>query len=113
MKVQQLIPKVNKRVQFSLKSRKFVPKETGCYILSTFQDEVLYVGLANNLHERFPQHRDNKEKRNPTSQGKAFWFYYLTCAEKEIHRIERTWQNQHRELHGELPILNRINSPLL
>jgi predicted GIY-YIG superfamily endonuclease len=112
MKVKQLVPAANKRVQFNLRFRKFVPQETGCYVLATFEDEVLYIGLTNNLYQRFFQHRDNKEKRNPVSARRAFWFYYLTCAEKEAYRIERTWLNEHVELHGSLPILNKINSPV-
>jgi predicted GIY-YIG superfamily endonuclease len=112
MKVEQLIPQPAKRVQFSLKWRKFVPKETGCYILATFDDDVLYVGLSDNLNRRFGQHRDNKEKRKPTGQGRAFWFYYLRCDEKEMCRVERTWLNEHIEVHGELPVLNRVSSPV-
>jgi predicted GIY-YIG superfamily endonuclease len=112
MKAKQLVPKVDNRVQFSLKYRKFVPKETGCYVLTAFDDEVLYIGLTDNLYRRFAEHRDNREKRDPTSRGVAFWFYYLACAEKEIYRIERSWLNQHVELHGELPVLNKVNSPV-
>jgi len=112
MKVDQLIPKVKERVQFSLKSWKFVPKEAGCYVLTTFEGEVLYVGLTDNLYRRFFKHRDTKEKRNPTKSGLAFWFYYLVSDEKEVNRIERGWLNQHISLHGGFPILNKIHSPV-
>ena len=71
MKVEQLIPKVKERVQFSLKSWKFVPKVTGCYVLTTFDGEVLYVGLTDNLYRRFFEHRDTKEKRNATKGASA------------------------------------------
>jgi excinuclease UvrABC nuclease subunit len=112
MKVSELVPKVGNRVQFSLKHRKFVPKDAGCYVLPTFEGDVLYVGLTDNLHRRFGQHRDVKEKCNPTTQGMAFWFYYLPSQAKEINRIERSWLNQHESLHGTFPILNKISSPV-
>lgn len=112
MKVNQLIPEVNLRVQFSLRLRKIVPVKSGCYVLTTFNDEVLYIGLTDNLHRRFTQHRDSKAKREETPQGTAFWFYYLTMERSRIFRVERTWLNQHLELHGTLPILNKINSPI-
>ena len=113
MKVDQLIPAVERKVEFSLKARKFVPASAGCYALSTFELDVLYVGLTDNLHRRFFQHRDTRNKREPTSMGMAFWFHFLTCDERHIYRIERTWLNEHIELHGKRPVLNRMNSPIL
>lgn len=112
MKADELIPKVKERVQFSLKNRRSVPKEAGCYVLTTFNGEVLYVGLTDSLYRRFFEHRDTKEKRNPTKQGLAFWFYYLVIDKKEINRIERGWLNQHLSLHGTYPILNKVHSPV-
>lgn len=112
MKVSQLIPSVDNRHQFSLRFHKFIPDEAGCYVLATFDDEVLYVGLTDDLHRRFREHRDTKKKRDPTAHGRAFWFYYLTCETTETRRIERTWLNQHVELHGVLPVLNKCNSPV-
>jgi excinuclease UvrABC nuclease subunit len=112
MKVNNLIPNVSNRVQFTLKYRKFVPKESGCYVLTTFEGVVLYVGLSDNLNRRFSNHREVKEKCKPTSQGMAFWFYYLLSPMKEINRIERSWLNQHTSLQGTFPILNKISSPV-
>jgi predicted GIY-YIG superfamily endonuclease len=81
-------------------------------VLTAFDDEILYIGLTEDLHRRFFQHRDKQEKRAPTSKGVAFWFYYMVCHEQEIARIERSWLNQYQELHGELPPLNKIQSPV-
>ena len=112
MKIEQLNPKVSNKVQFSLKDRKFVPCTAGCYALTTFEGDVLYVGLTENFNRRFVQHRDTDEKRNPTAHGRAFWFYYLTADLKEINRIERSWLNQHITAHGVLPVLNKVSSPI-
>jgi hypothetical protein len=110
--VDQLIPPPTKRVEFSLRNRHFVPSEPGCYALATFSSDVVYIGLTNNLYRRLCQHRDAKEKREPTSLGIAFWFHFLTCDEGETYRIERTWLNEYVELHGEMPTLNKVYSPV-
>lgn len=89
-----------------------MPSEPGCYVLATAAANVIYVGLATNLRRRFSQHRDTKEKRQRTPVGVAFWFYFMTCAESDTCRIERTWLNEHLELHAELPILNKVYSPV-
>lgn len=112
MKIDELIPKPDDKVQFKLASFKIVPQEKGCYILTTFDDDILYVGLATNLNSRFQQHLDNPEKTNPTSEGKAIWFYFSTFDPKNLPKLERTWLNQFTNRHGRLPILNKINSPI-
>ena len=112
MKVKQLVPRLYRKVEFSFRHHRLVPHEVGCYVLATFDDEILYVGLTENLHRRFSDHRGNNEKCGRTSQGAAFWFYYLACNKKELYRIERTWLNQYHDLHGEWPVLNKIYSPV-
>jgi len=112
MKIDELIPKPTDKVQFKLSSFKTVPQENGCYVLTTFEDDILYIGLATNLYSRFQQHLDNPEKTNPTSEGKAIWFYFLTFDPKNLPKLERTWLNQFINKHGQLPILNKINSPV-
>ena len=112
MRINQLVPQLDKQVEFSLRYRRFIPKEAGCYALAAYNDEVLYLGLTEDLHRRFAQHRNGKEKCSKTPQGTAFWFYYLTCPMKELNRIERSWLNQHEELHGVWPVLNKVFSPV-
>lgn len=114
MKVDQLVPAVETRFEFSLKNRKFIPQVAGCYALCTFEGDVLYVGLTDNLHRRFSEHRETAEKREPTAQGMAFWFYFLECAkESDLRLIERSWLSEYRELHdGKRPVLNKAESPV-
>lgn len=112
MKICELTPKPLNKVQFKLYSFKSVPLENGCYVLATFDDDILYIGLASNLNNRFKQHIDNPEKTNPTSEGKAIWFYFTTFDPKNLPKLERTWLNQFSNNHGRLPILNKLNSPL-
>ena len=112
MKIEQLIPLPTEKVQFKLVSFKYVPKETGCYILTTFDNDILYIGLSVNLFERFQQHLDNPEKTKPTIDGKVIWFYFSIYDSKNLPQLERTWINQFVALHGRLPILNKMNSPV-
>lgn len=112
MKIDELTPTPKDKVQFKLASYKSVPQVNGCYILTTFDNEILYIGLAINLNNRFKQHLENPEKINPTSEGKAIWFYYTTYDSKNLPKLERTWLNQFTNIHGQLPILNKVNSPI-
>jgi excinuclease UvrABC nuclease subunit len=112
MNVSQLIPLPDQKVAFSLSSVKLLPNVAGCYVLTNFSGEILYVGLTANLVERFKQHRDTPEKCEPTILGRAHWFYFLTADENDIYAIERDWQNQFSAIHGVLPILNKIDSPI-
>ena len=112
MKLQDLSPEPTDKVQFKLAFYKSVPKIDGCYVLTTFDNNILYIGLSKNLYERFKQHLDNPEKTSPTADGKAIWFYYTTYDPKNLPMLERTWINQYLTVHGRLPILNKVNSPV-
>jgi len=112
MKIDELVPYPKDRIQFKLASYKSVPKVTGCYVLATFENEILYIGLSENLKGRFQQHLDNPVKTSPTKDGKAVWFYFATYDPKNLPHLERTWINQYVALHGRLPVLNKVNSPI-
>lgn len=88
---------------------KFVPAGSGCYVLTTFEEHVLYVGLAVNLRRRFIEHLDNPEKTKLTAEGRATKFHWLETS--DIQRVERTWLNIHVNAEGRFPILNKIYSP--
>ena len=109
MKLGRLDPQPPQRTPFRLSHQKFVPRLPGCYALCTFEDEVLYVGLAVDLCRRLGQHIDNPQKTAETPQGRAVWFYWLET--KDLNKVERTWLNIHIEHEGKLPPLNRAYSP--
>jgi predicted GIY-YIG superfamily endonuclease len=112
MKATQLVPRTNSRFRFTLRYQKFIPKSAGCYVLSTFENEILYIGLTDNLQRRFGEHRGSKEKTISTLKGAAFWFHFLACTEKDLQRLERTWLNQYEVQHGSFPVLNKVRSPV-
>ena len=112
MKIEMLNPLPVGRVPFALSAYIKVPKIAGCYILTAYNNDVLYIGLATNLNDRFKQHLDNVEKINPTAEGKAIWFHFSTFDLMNLPKLERTWLNQFLNVHGRLPILNKKNSPI-
>ncbi|ANL30129.1 excinuclease ABC subunit C domain-containing protein (plasmid) [Rhizobium phaseoli] len=42
----------------------FIPDSSGCYVLTSFDGNVLYVGLTKNLKRGMAQHLDNREKES-------------------------------------------------
>ena len=112
MNVNELIPKPAFKVQFKLSNYIFIPKEAGCYILATFDNDIIYVGASDSLFYRFQQHLNNAEKANPNHEGKAIWFYYKSYDSVNLPTLERTWINQFVMNHGKFPMLNKINSPV-
>jgi GIY-YIG catalytic domain len=112
MKIEELEPQPLDKVLFTLASFKEVPKECGCYVLTTFENKILYIGLSDNLYVRFKQHLNNPEKTKPTKEGRAIWFYFLSYDAKNLEHLERSWLNQFGIINGVRPILNKVDSPL-
>lgn len=112
MNVSRLKPTPENRLIFTLVSVKAVPAVAGCYVLTNYIGDVLYVGLTHNLYQRFKQHRDTAEKRQLTPLGRAHWFHFVEADKAQINAIERGWQNQYAAVHGSLPALNKVASPV-
>lgn len=112
MKVSLLKPTLSSRVLFRRTSGLYLPANSGCYVLTTFDDSILYVGLTRNLRRRFENHLDTEQKVSPTVAGRAFWFLYLPCEENRLQLFERSWLEQYRNVEGILPIFNKISSPV-
>jgi hypothetical protein len=108
-----LTPAIEQKLQFKMKFRKMVPGASGCYALASFEGEVLYVGLSDDLNRRFFEHVESPDKVALTTDGRAFWFAYKLCAAKELNRTERNWMHQFADAHGRLPVLNKVSSPII
>ena len=94
-----------------LRSRcEFVPKTAGCYALTTFGKDVLYLGLTINLRRRMNEHLESPEKTRATDKGRAILFHWLQTP--DIYVVERTWMNIHYQHEGTLPLLNKMYSPV-
>jgi hypothetical protein len=108
MKVSELIPLPTEKEPFRRSAMRFATEEPGCYALTTFDQEILYVGLASNLRRRMSQHLDTPEKVGATDYGRAIWFYWHRC--KDLNKVERSWMNAYVLQHGVLPVLNKVYS---
>ena len=109
MNINQLIPLPVNSETFKRDRERFIPKSSGCYVLTTFEKKVLYIGLTNNLRRRMNEHLDNPTKTKGTELGRAVLFYWLES--EDTNKIERTWLNIHIQNEGIMPILNSIYSP--
>lgn len=110
MTIDKLIPPPTNRENFKHSSLRFVPEAAGCYVLTTFDNVVLYIGQAVNLRRRMNDHLNDPRKTGLTAQGRAFFFYWLEY--EVIGTLERTWLNIHGEYEPRYPILNSIYSPV-
>lgn len=109
MNIEALNPGPDRKETFKRNREKSIPAAPGCYVLTNFVGEVLYIGLANDLRRRFGQHLDNPQKTGPTPLGVAVFFHWRE--HEEINKLERTWMNIHQLAEGRLPILNSVYSP--
>ena len=109
MKVSELIPLPTARWPFRRTHQKFVPDRSGCYVLTTFDEQVLYVGLTVNLRRRLGEHLDSPLKTSAGEYGRAVWFHFIET--DKLNEIERAWLNLHIQHEGRIPVLNRIYSP--
>jgi excinuclease UvrABC nuclease subunit len=113
MKTDVLVPPPDNRIEFSYQKVKFVPAKGGCYVLTNYFNDIVYIGLATNLNRRMQDHLDNKEKTQSTAKGIAYWFHYrLVDDPNRLNSIERGWLNQYELNYGDLPVLNKMHSPL-
>ncbi len=113
MKIDRLSPLPMKREVFAWSHHSRVPAQAGCYVLTNFSGEVLYVGQATvSIRDRMGSHLDSDEKRAVGTLGAAYWFYYLLRDDKEVGFVERGWINQSIRETGSRPPLNKIDSPV-
>jgi excinuclease UvrABC nuclease subunit len=113
MKSNKLNPKPDNFVSFQLLDVRLIPQEPGCYSLTNFQNDIIYIGLAKNLQNRVLQHLENPEKNVITPNGKIFYVHYKVIEnELLINQLERGWLNEYELEHEEFPPLNKIHSPI-
>ncbi|NUO18056.1 GIY-YIG nuclease family protein [bacterium] len=113
MNVSALNPQPVDRLRFKHFDLMLVPTDSGCYVLTNFEGLILYIGMATSLKGRFLSHLESTEKTSPTVYGLATWFWYLRYDKGNLPKLERTWLNEHLSLHGCLPVLNRVSSPIV
>ena len=103
MNIGELNPEATYCQPFNRNKERFVPEVAGCYVLTTFEGMILYVGLTDNLRRRLNEHLDSAQKTGLTKFGRAALFHWLETA--DTYRVERTWLNTHSYTEGALPCL--------
>ena len=111
MKISALVPACTTKVEFAERLIILVPTKPGCYALSNVNEEILYIGQGD-LGTRMKSHLRDPEKTTVTRLGKAFFFHYRITPEIALNKIERGWVQQHEDMEGEMPILNKIKPPM-
>jgi len=112
MKITELFPKVISKSEFHLSKVKFLPDTFGCYVITTFFNDILYIGQTNNLRIRIKQHLDSSKKTKISELGKGFFFYFnIVDRQVDLSKLERGWLYQFELAEGKLPIFNSIRSP--
>jgi predicted GIY-YIG superfamily endonuclease len=111
MNFSTLNPQPTRCEAFKRNRERFVPPRSGCYVLTTFSKDVLYLGLTVNLRRRMNEHLDDSEKTSETKLGRAVFFFWLELNTNELNKVERTWQNIHIQYEGKLPALSKVYSP--
>ena len=112
MNVANLHPQPQEKAPFQFSDYLQVPEDSGCYVLTSFDGHILYIGQSKNLQRRFEEHLDDPAKTQPTPQGRAVWFYWLLHKELHLNALERGWLNEHAAVEGNLPILNAASPPV-
>lgn len=112
MKIDKLQLQPQEKVLFQFSDYRQVPEDSGCYVLTSFEGRILYIGQSKNLRRRFEQHLDDPAKTQATSQGRAVWFYWLLYDELHLNALERGWLNEHAAAEGDWPILNDASPPV-
>lgn len=102
-----------KKVYFEYSQLKCLPQALACYVLSSYDQEIIYIGQAEKLRQRLLQHFDSSKLTEITKFGKIFCAYYIELTElNEINTTERGWLIMHELETGSLPPLNKIHSPV-
>jgi predicted GIY-YIG superfamily endonuclease len=109
MKLTLLSPNPTAWESFRRSRERFIPSAPGCYALTTFDQDILYIGLTTHLRRRVNDHLDSSAKTELTAQGRAVLVYWIET--QETNKVERTWHNIYLLNEGRLPIMNSIYSP--
>ena len=106
-----LNPPPSNREPFRLTSVRFVPDSSGCYLLTNFKGEILYIGKTECLSRRLQNHLSSKDKLIETSKGSAIFFHWTGPVEfPEL--LENSWLSQYEAREGNLPPMNKVRASM-
>ena len=112
MLVSDLFPKIDTRIKLEYSALDEAPKQSGCYVITTFNGMILYIGQSVNIRNRMAQHLDGRDKEKENPQGVAYFFHYKLLEKIKLNYLERGWVNSYQIKAGELPYFNKVNPPV-
>lgn len=114
MKVSELNPRPVDHIRFDGWQQHIAsPQERGCYVIASFDDDILYIGQSVDIGKRMESHLTDDRKRKLTPDGVAYWLYYIVCPnDDDLNALERGWVLQYRGREGKLPPFNKIMPPV-
>jgi hypothetical protein len=112
MKVEELVPGVERRVPFALYGLRRADECAGCYCLTNATGDVLYIGQAVSIRQRLIQHFDSTKRSVLTPFGRVSVAWWRACADARLNALERGWLEAARLRDGVLPPLNIANPPI-
>lgn len=99
------------KIRFSYSEKDIAPEQSGCYVITTPNGTILYIGRTDNIRSRMKQHLDDKEKTKLTPLGKPDCFYYKLCSARDLKSLEYAWVHEHKlNSNGKRPYFNK-NDP--
>ena len=108
MKALELYPKCTSKAHFHYLNIGELPAAPGCYVLASYEEDILYIGKSKDIRRRIGEHLDDSSKTGMTPLGRASWVFYLRADAHNIDILERGWANEHELREGVLPVLNKI-----
>ena len=93
MMVRELTPSAHYRERFSPRTLAKLSTMSGVYVLSTFFQDILYIGSSRNLKQRVAQHLESTKYEHKSPKGRIYWFDYSFCQTTKCFYMERGWLN--------------------
>ena len=107
MKLRELDPAMLNRVVFNRRELTDAPESSGCYVLATIDDEILYIGRTVNLRTRLGQHLNDPDKQQADGVATS-WFYYRELPETQLSGVESGLLARHYYAESRRPPMNAI-----
>ena len=107
----ELTPPSEAACPFQLSSLKRMHTGPGCYALTNFAGEIIYIGQAANLRSRLLNHFDGPKRDALTSKGRISTVEWRGVDTRGLDSTERGWIGLYALREGELPPLNKQDGP--
>lgn len=112
MRVSEIVPQVEHRVDFNLYALTRIADCAGCYCLTNASGDILYAGQAVSVRQRLIQHFGSEKRAAVTAFGRISRAWWRAHPISSLSALERGWLESILLRDGSLPPLNRVGAPL-